>query len=477
MTSDDETSRPARSPWLRAPLAALWGVVMLAAGGCEEDTGPTAAAGEERSGGDTTVFDASVNAFSLAARNMTFERRQRFVVGNSFFNKNWVQAPASTEGRDGLGPTFNARSCSTCHLKDGRGRPPAPGEEFVGLLLRLSVPGEGTDAAPGPVPGYGGQLQPYAIDGVPVEGTPQVHYTEAWGRFADGEAYSLRAPTYTIIDPAFGPLPTTLQISPRVAPAMIGLGLLEALSEDELLSREDPEDADGDGISGRANWIPDVESGALRIGRFGWKANQPTVRQQTAGAFLGDLGVTSSLFPEENCPPEQVDCAAAPNGGAPELSDSLLDDISLYSSTLAVPARRGVDDPKVLRGRQVFRDIGCDACHTPTLTTAADAELEEARGQTIWPYTDLLLHDMGEGLADDRPDGLADGREWRTPPLWGIGLVETVNGHTNFLHDGRARSLLEAVLWHGGEAEASRDALLDLPADERAELVAFLESL
>ena len=477
MRHHDESPRPARSPRLRAPLLVLCGVVGAALVACEGDETPSSAAGEERSGGDTTVFDASVNAFSLAARNMSFERRQRFVVGNSFFNKNWVQAPASTEGRDGLGPTFNARSCSTCHLKDGRGRAPKPDEEFLSLLLRLSVPGEGPDGTPGPVPGYGGQLQPFAIDGVPVEGRPQVTYTEEAGSFADGEAYSLRAPNYRITEGSFGPLPATLQISPRVAPAMIGLGLLEAISEEELLRREDPDDADGDGVSGRANWVEDVEAGELRIGRFGWKANQPTVRQQTAGAFLGDLGVTSSLFPEENCPSEQEACAAAPNGGAPELSASLLDDISLYSSTLAVPGRRGVDEPEVLVGRRVFREIGCDACHTPTLTTAADAELEEARDQTIWPYTDLLLHDMGEGLADDRPDGLADGREWKTPPLWGIGLVETVNGHTDFLHDGRARSLVEALLWHGGEAEASRDAFKELPAEERAGLITFLESL
>lgn len=469
--------RPAWISRLRTSLAPICGVISLVTPACEEDGEPTSAVGEERSGGDTTVFDASVNAFSLAARNMSFERRQRFVVGNSFFNKNWVQAPASTEGRDGLGPTFNARSCSTCHLKDGRGRPPAPGEDFVGLLLRLSVPGEGADGAPGPVSGYGGQIQPYSIDGVPVEGLPRVTYTEVPGSFADGEEFSLRVPSYTIVEPGFGPLPSTLQISPRVAPAMIGLGLLEALAEEELLSREDPDDADGDGISGRANWFTDVEAGVLRIGRFGWKANQPSVRQQSAGAFLGDMGITSSLFPDNNCPMGQIDCQVAVNGGTPELRDSLLDDISFYASTLAVPARRGVDDSEVLVGRRVFRELGCDGCHTPTLTTAEDATLIEARGQTIWPYTDLLLHDMGEELADDRPDGLADGREWRTSPLWGIGLVETVNGHTNFLHDGRARSLMEAIVWHGGEAVASRDAMLELPADERAGLIAFLESL
>jgi CxxC motif-containing protein (DUF1111 family) len=457
---------------------ALAGVAALGlvAGACNEPE-PEPLPGEELAGGETTIYDVSANAYSFAARNMSFERRQRFVVGNSFFNKNWVAAPASTDGRDGLGPTFNARSCSTCHLRDGRGQPPAPGEDFVGLLLRLSVPGEGPHGGPAPVPGYGDQLEPYALDGVPEEAVPRIEYVEEAGRYADGTAYSLRRPIYTITAPAYGPLPDDLMVSPRVAPAMIGLGLLEAIPEASLVAAEDPEDADGDGISGRLNWVWDVAAVAPAVGRFGWKANQPNVRQQTAGAFLGDLGVTSSLFPEENCPEVQVECGAAPSGGDPELSDDLLDDIAFYSSTLAVPARRDVDAPEVLAGRDLFREIGCDACHTPSQRTGADAALEEARDQLIWPYTDLLLHDMGEGLADGRPDFLADGDEWRTQPLWGLGLLESVNGHTELLHDGRARSIEEAILWHGGEAEASQAAFVDLDADDRAALLRFLESL
>ncbi|MEZ4449070.1 MAG: di-heme oxidoredictase family protein [Nannocystaceae bacterium] len=446
-----------------------------ALGACNDP--PAADPDEALAGGDTTVFDTTANAFSLSARNMTFERRQRFVVGNSFFNKNWVTAPSSTEGRDGLGPTFNARSCSTCHFKDGRGRPPAPGESFVGILLRLSIPGEDPHGGPLAVPGYGGQLQPGSIDGVPGEGTPAVTYVEAPGAFADGEAYSLRRPSYAIDDPAFGPLPADLLISPRVAPAMIGMGLLEAIPEATILGLEDPDDRDGDGISGRANQVWDEAAGALVLGRFGWKANQPSVRQQTAGAFLGDIGITSSLFPGNNCPEGQELCAAAPSGGDPELSDDLLDDLVLYSSTLAVPARRDVDDPEVLRGKAIFADLHCDGCHVSKLSTDPEAALEEARGQTIWPYTDLLLHDMGEALADGRPDYAADGREWRTPPLWGLGLIETVNGHQDLLHDGRARGVGEAILWHGGEAEASRDAYVHLERDDRDALLRFLGSL
>ncbi len=451
-------------------------LLALAALACEPGpVGPEP--GEETPGGDTTVFDTTANAFALSARNMSFDRRQRFVVGNSFFNKNWVEAPSSTASRDGLGPTFHARSCSTCHFKDGRGRAPAPGEDFVGLLLRVSVPGVDAHGGPNGVDGYGDQLQPLAIDGVPAEGAPRVTYVERPGTFADGTPYTLRAPTYTIADPAYGPLPADLEISPRVAPAMIGMGLLAAIPEADLLARADPDDGDGDGISGRPNYPWDARAGGPRLGRFGWKANQPSVAQQTAGAFLGDMGITSPLFEFQNCPEGQAQCAAAAAGGAPEIDADLFADVVLYASTLAVPARRGVDDPQVLRGKALFAAAGCADCHTPRHRTGPDADVPEAADQTIFPFTDLLLHDMGPGLADGRPDFDASGSEWRTAPLWGLGLVETVNGHTEFLHDGRARSLLEAVLWHDGEAGPARDAVLEMTVEERDDLLAFLASL
>jgi CxxC motif-containing protein (DUF1111 family) len=427
---------------------------------------PAPAVDESRSGGDTTVFDATGNAFALSARNMNFDRRQRFAIGNSFFNKNWVTAPASTTSRDGLGPTFNARSCSTCHFKDGRGRPPAAGEAFQSILLRLGGAGR-----------YGEQLQPQAIDDVPGEGAPRVTYSERPGAFADGEPYTLRVPTYTIEDPAFGPLPHGFTISPRVAPAMIGMGLLAAIPEADILAAADPDDGDGDGISGRPNYVLDVASGETVLGRLGWKANQPSVRQQVAGAFIGDMGITSSLFPGQNCPEGQPECAAAIAGGEPEVTDHILDDVVFYSATLAVPGRRGMGDPAVARGKQLFMTVGCADCHTPQHVTGPDLEIPEVADQTIFPYTDLLLHDMGDDLADDRPDFAADGHEWRTPPLWGLGLIETVNRHTDLLHDGRARGPLEAVLWHGGEATAARDAVLELPRSDRDALVAFLGSL
>ena len=213
------------------------------------------------------------------------------------------------------------------------------------------------------------------------------------------------------------------------------------------------------------------------LGRLGWKAGQPTIRLQTANAFHADIGITSTLFPQQNCPPAQSACLQAPGGGSPELPDERLAKIDFYVRTLAVPAMRNVEDSAVRRGAQAFIQAGCDSCHTPRHVTAEDYPTPPLRGQAIFPYTDVLLHDMGADLADNRPDGLASGSEWRTPPLWGLGLVETVSGHTRFLHDGRARSIEEAIMWHRGEGRASRDAFKGLSAEERTDLIEFLRSL
>jgi CxxC motif-containing protein (DUF1111 family) len=434
--------------------------------------------GEELAGGETTVFDAGTHAFMLSARNLDDAHESAFFVGNSFFNKNWVIAPSSTTARDGLGPTFNSRSCSGCHFKDGRGRPPLTNDEpLTSMLVRLSVPGERPNGEPLAEPNYGGQLQGEAIPGVPVEALVSVSWTEMAGTYADGEPYSLRSPTISFFALAYGPMAQDVLTSARVAPQMIGLGLLEALDEDTILSFADPEDADRDGISGRPNYVWDPLTQTTVLGRFGWKANQPGLRQQNAGAFLGDIGITSSVHAQQNCPPAQAECLAALTGGEPELSDDLLDDVTTYSRLLAVPARREVDDPEVLAGREQFHALGCADCHVPRLRTGTMPNFPEVSNQTIWPYTDLLLHDMGEGLADERPDFEADGSEWRTPPLWGIGLFSVVNDHTFYLHDGRARNLAEAVLWHGGEAEAAKQAFVEADAAGRAALLRFLESL
>ena len=431
----------------------------------------------EAQGGETTAFTGTRNAFGLPARNLKREERRTFAVGNSFFRQNWVTAPASTDARDGLGPTFNALSCSSCHTLDGRAKPPDdPDDPERGLLFRLSIPGRGPHGGPMPDPLYGGQLQDRAVLLVPQEGRMIVLYREEPGEFDDGEPYSLRAPSYQVGELVFGPLHPEVMISPGVAPAVVGMGLLEAIPEETILALADPEDANNDGISGRPNMVWDIRRGDLALGRFGWKANQPTVEQQTAGAFLGDIGVTSGLFPQENCPGSQPDCASTPDGGSPEIPDERFAKVVFYTQTLAVPAMRDVADSQVAQGAEVFVEAGCHLCHTPSYTTG-EHPVTAVSHQAIYPYTDLLLHDMGPSLADGRPDFEAGGREWRTPPLWGIGLVKTVNGHTIFLHDGRARNLAEAILWHGGEAAESRDAFKALTKQERDALIRFLESL
>jgi CxxC motif-containing protein (DUF1111 family) len=452
-------------------LRTLLVAASLGACGASEEAEP----GEERSGGDTTVFDRSSMAFSFSARNLVGDRKDAFFTGNSFFDRGWVIAPASTIGVDGLGPTFNATGCNACHLRDGRGRQPEPGRPFLSILFRISVPGDDGHAVDDPI--YGGQINDAAIPGVAREAVPRVSWEELPGTYGDGTPFSLRKPTYRFEEPGYGAFPADLMVSPRVAPANFGLGLLEAIPETDLVALADPDDADGDGISGRPNQVYDLRKQTTVMGRFGWKAGQPTIEQQTAAAFLGDIGITSSLFPVENCPPAQTDCLAQQSGGTPEIDDEKLHDVVYYGKTLAVPGRRDVDDPTVLAGKRRFREAGCASCHVARHVTGVDPAFPELSNQIIFPYTDLLLHDMGDALADGRPEAAADGREWRTPPLWGIGLIHQVNGHTELLHDARARDLAEAILWHGGEAEASREKFRLMDAADRAALLRFLESL
>lgn len=436
-----------------------------------------------------TVSDATIHAFAQPLPGLDDAGRRAFFVGNAFFNDPWVTAPSSTAGRDGLGPTFNATSCAACHFKDGRGAPPLAGRpERPGLLVRLSV----IDSAgrPGPHPAYGDQIQDHAILGVPPEGKVAIAWEPVAGAYGDGTAYTLHRPAVTLSQLAFGPLvpaadaaaPTgagvTVALSPRTAPAVFGLGLLEAVPEAAIVARADPDDADADGISGRPNRVPDGRGGGRALGRFGWKAGQPSIEHQAAAAFVGDIGITSARHPAADCPAVQIACAAAPDGGRPELDDAKLERIVHYNRTLAAPQARGATSPTVAAGAVLFAAAGCDGCHVPTLVTGrvgevAAAALAEA---SFAPYTDLLLHDMGPGLADDRPEHEATGREWRTPPLWGVGLIPVVNGHDRLLHDGRARGIAEAILWHGGEAEAAKERFRTMAAGDRAALVAFVAS-
>ncbi|MEO1315915.1 MAG: di-heme oxidoredictase family protein [Pseudomonadota bacterium] len=433
---------------------------------------------EDRPAGAATRFGyANAHAFSSSSANMPFERELDFKVGNGLFKKLWVSSPASTKASDGLGPLYNARSCQRCHLKDGRGHPPANAEDnAVSLLLRVSVPGPG-GAMPHPV--YGEQLQDFSVAGVPAEYSLAVDWEEVEVALSGGEVASLRKPTWRAENLGYGPLGEGAMLSPRIAPQMIGLGLLEAIPAADILAHADPEDADGDGISGRANIAWSTEYDQPMLGRFGLKAGEPTLRSQSASAFAGDIGISSPLKPKgwAECTEAQVVCRNAPHGGEFEIEDHALDVVVFYSRNLAVPARRDIDDPVVLAGKRVFYETGCTACHVPKFVTHRLEDQLEQSFQLIWPYTDLLLHDMGEGLADNRPELRANGREWRTPPLWGIGLTEAVSGHTYFLHDGRARSLLEAVLWHGGEAQTARDRVVEMPPGDRAALIRFLESL
>jgi len=311
-----------------------------------------------------------------------------------------------------------------------------------------------------------------------------INYTETTVSLADGTQVSLRQPEYSVASLSYGPLHPQTMLSPRIAPPMIGLGLLEAVTAADIEALSDPEDLDNDGISGRTNRVWNSLTGQLDLGRFGWKAGNPTLIQQAAGAFNGDMGISTPFVPAAagDCTTQQADCLIQPNGNTAqqdnaEASEAMVKLVEFYSRNLAPPARPDFDKPEVLKGKMVFHQSGCAACHQPTFSTATRIDMPEQSDQQIWPYTDLLLHDMGKALADNRPEFMASGSEWRTPPLWGIGLTQTVNGHTYFLHDGRARNLLEAILWHGGEAQTSRDHVIKLPVAERTALITFLESL
>lgn len=433
----------------------------------------------------------NANAFSQPSGNISFERELDFKVGNGLFKKLWVSSPSSTLASDGLGPLYNARSCQRCHIKDGRGHPPSgPDDGTVSMIKRIAVPRSdgirdikdyiGTS----PDPTYGNQIQDLTVAGHAAEGQLRVSYVERKIALSGGETASLRVPTYEVVDLGYGPMHSDAVLSPRVAPQMIGLGLLNAIPAADILALADPDDADGDGISGRAQIVMSREYKRPMLGRFGLKAGQPSVWEQSAAAFHGDIGISTTLFPEGygDCTAAQKACRAAPHGNTAvhdsvEIGDEGLELISFYAANLGVPGRRDVNDPQVLQGKQIFYETGCTSCHTPKFVTHRLEDQPEQSFQLIWPYTDMLLHDMGPDLADGFPEARATGLEWRTPPLWGIGLTETVSGHTYFLHDGRARSLLEAVLWHGGEAEVQKQTVIDMPPDNRAALIRFLESL
>ncbi|MCC6899275.1 MAG: thiol oxidoreductase [Polyangiaceae bacterium] len=438
---------------------ALVAVLLTACGGTPEaPTRPET----PLAGGDTTTYDQTSGAFSNPAPNLNDQDLALHLAGDVAFEATFVTPPATVNA--GLGPVFNNRSCSACHVKDGRGLPvTGKGAQGSMALVRVSTAESAiqTEGAPLPVPGLGGQLQDHAVYGVTPEVAVAIDWTEEPGSYpGDGKGYSLRRPKLTIERADGTPLPADVLTSLRIAPPVFGLGLLEAVPEATLLALADPDDADGDGISGRVNRVWDEAAQITVVGRFGWKSNAPNLVQQAAAAYLNDMGVENPLLYVE----------------APELDGPTLSAVSFYTRTLAVPARRDVGDPRVMRGEVLFGEIGCASCHVPELKSGA-SPFAAVTDQRFQPYTDLLLHNMGFDLADGRPDFVASGTEWRTAPLWGVGLAARVLVGAAFLHDGRARTLEEAVLWHGGEAERSRDAFRGLRAGDRAALLAFLESL
>ena len=463
---------------------------------------------EVKQGGDTGISISSAESYSKPSSNLTASRKGHFFIGNAFFRQPWVIAPASTDSRDGLGALFNVAACQSCHVKDGRGHAPMTSDDDAdSLLIRLAMPAT-TDEQRQQLqnsliekvvhPMYGGQLQDRGIQGVPAEARIAVQWTDKPVTFADGHIETLRAPTFNLTKPGYGAFDDDLMVSPRVALPMIGLGLLEQIPDEAIKKQavDNKNSTNGD-ISGKFNWVMDPQTGKHALGRFGWKAGQTKLITQNQSAFNEDMGLTSNIRPHESCMPTQTACMNATtgadeqgNGKSPvEVNDEVAKFVEFYTRNLAVPHRRDADDTLVLAGKKRFYDMGCQSCHTPRyqLPKTDDDHLEQ-HGQVIYPYTDLLLHDMGDDLADRTIAGklpakniqvefLANSYEWRTPALWGIGLAQTVDPQATFLHDGRARTLMEAVLWHGGEAQKQQQKVLKLDKQGRSELNAFLQSL
>lgn len=435
-------------------------------------------------GGDTTVVNRTSLAFSQPAPNLSDREVALHKEGDQAFGATFVTAPAPVNA--GLGPMFNNSSCTACHIHDGRGMP-AKGS----LLVRVSLPPSQADlahqptAAGGnnphqssifesqpeasvslgnapPVPELGTQLQDQAIYGVKPKATVEINWHEKTAVYGDGTPYQLRSPLIDITLVDGKPLPLGVLTSARVPPPVFGHGLLEAIPERNILELADPQDQDKDGISGKPNWVWDVRKKTLVLGRFGLKANNPNLFQQNAAAYVNDMGVTNPLFPEKD--------------GTHEIDLKTLNAVTFYTQTLSVPGRTLTHDPNVKKGEVLFTQANCSACHIAALQTG-NHPVKAVANQTLYPYTDLLLHDMGEGLADGRPDFEASGSEWRTAPLWGVGLTQTVLPYSGYLHDGRARTLEEAILWHGGEAAKSKEAFRTMVESDRTALIQFLNSL
>jgi len=396
----------------------------------------------------------------------------RFDLGHAVLNTQWVPAGTSGAGRrDGLGPFFNADSCDECHNEGARGRgplrdgPPPPSIVVKLLSRRASSKGEPTGD-----PVYGHVLNTAALEGLRPEGTVIVRYRVLHGRYPDGEPFELRAPHYELRNLRYGPLDGQTIVQPRIAPQLFGIGLLEAVPQSAIV-----EPAARGSASAAVTWHR--FQGRLRPGRFDWQNTAVSVRDQTTQAFAREMGLTSWDQPHDDCTRAEKDCLAQPNGGSPEVSSELLDAVVFFESELAVPTSPRRAGPEAAAGPALFEALGCADCHRPALPVMLRGRGGAPRSGFIAPYTDLRLHDLGADLADALVSGAAVPSRWRTAPLWGLGYRLAHERFPTFLHDGRARTVEEAILWHGGEAGLTREKFAHLSRAERQALLDWLASL
>ncbi len=430
------------------------------------------------------VFANSLESLSIHALNQSFtqaksglsnDEMDEFILGKSFFRIPWVQAPSATTARDGLGPLFSANTCVNCHTKNGRGKVfKAKNIVDRSHVIRLSVPSNGTDehqrmiAKIGfiPEPNYGAQISINGVLGVPFEAKPSVYYSTKDVHYPDGFIVTLQQPIIKLKNLGYGDLYPNTIVSARIAPALVGLGLLEQITDAQILANEDINDINHDGISGKANRVWSNQTKQMEVGRYTWKASTPTVKHQSANAAINDIGLTNPIHEHQSCTPIQVECINVSEGfDKHELTAQRLNAMNYYLTHLKLPKSIITEH----QGKRLFSEIGCSQCHVPSYSLP---------GTTIYPYSDFLLHDMGGDLADGRSEFDALGNEWRTPPLWRLGRAALIlKDNKNFLHDGRARNLEQAILWHGGEADKSKTLFMNLPISSRGKILQFLNEI
>jgi CxxC motif-containing protein (DUF1111 family) len=413
-------------------------------------------------GGELTSFLPFASVLQVAAPNVVgTQSQQRQLEGFSLFHTKRVP-------ETGLGPHFIHESCGACHIQNGKGPVRINRGRKSAMVIKLGHRGVTETGAPRQISGFEEQMkvqftrQQRQNRALRFRRLPRLRWRSLIGTYPDGTSFSLRRPNLRFRLKGIPKQDTVFSL--RMSPGLVGLGLLEAIPEEQILAWSDPEDVNGDGISGVPQYVPNRATGNFELGRFGARGSHPTLQQQTAAAAFHDIGLTNTLFPDAN--------------GSIELEDDDLETLTLYQALGGVPPARDQEEPTVIAGKYLFQTAGCHDCHKMTVTTSEDYHIEPLQGQTIHPFTDLLLHDMGEDLADERAEFSASGREWRTSPLWGLGHLEAISFiEQRYLHDGRARSLEEAILWHGGEAAGSRSTFMNFSAEERTQLIAFLRSL